>query len=388
MSFFFNPTKIFIGRNSRSKILSFAESFNSSLLICSQSCYDRILLDEYLAPLLTFSHVEIFVLPQSQATVTSLLHIFERYPTDKSVFDSIFAVGGGSIMDLAKVYTYISSFRLNTVDRDTIIDIGSSIPNPNHNPYLVLIPTTAGTGSEVTPFATLWDSQTNNKLSIAGDHIYPKLAFIDASLHESLPYENTISSALDGINQGIESLASLQYTELFSNFAHSAIILGLKALNSIEDNSIKSSTRDLLAQSSLMSGLAISMTKTGICHSISYPLTSFFGIEHGIACAFTMPVVLDLYIKSAHERFQPLYSYCKPLGISSIYDLPAYFEDINNRFKIRDKVMSLVDSPESILSLVPKMMTKGRCDNTIIDVSDQLLFDIIKKAIYGSSISS
>ena len=93
--------------------------------------------------------------------------------------------------------------------------------------------------------------------------------------------------------------------------------------------------------------------------------------------------MLDLYIQSASDRFKPLLSQCSHLGISSVVELPKYFEELNTRFDVRNFVLSTLQSPDDILNLIPEMMTKGRCDNTIVKIDNLLIHEILTKAING-----
>ena len=187
-----------------------------------------MLVDEYISPLLHLPNIKKIILPNSHSTLCHLSHILQYYPIDNYQFDSIFAIGGGSIMDIAKAYSYCSTYQLCDINASTFANIELLNPPDSVKPSLVVIPTTAGSGSEVTPFATIWDTQNNKKLSLGCDQLFPNIAFIDPDLHETISYHQTISSALDSINQGIESLASIQYSELFSFYALNAVSLAFK----------------------------------------------------------------------------------------------------------------------------------------------------------------
>ena len=100
-------------------------------------------------------------------------------------------------MDIAKAYLYCSTYQLCDINADTFANIESLNPPDSVKPSLVVIPTTAGSGSEVTPFATIWDTQNNKKLSLGCDQLFPNIACIDPDLHETISYHQTISSALD-----------------------------------------------------------------------------------------------------------------------------------------------------------------------------------------------
>jgi alcohol dehydrogenase len=163
---------------------------------------------------------------------------------------------------------------------------------------MVAIPTTSGTGSEVTPFATVWDHEQHKKYSLAGEWVYPDVALLDASLTLTLSEEDTLYPALDAISHALESLWNKNCTPVSRAFAFQALVLSNKALPLVIKEPNNLNARRDLQNASVLSGLAISQTRTAIAHSISYPITSRLGVPHGLACSFILPKLLEININN------------------------------------------------------------------------------------------
>jgi len=205
-----------------------------------------------------------------------------------SRFDVILAFGGGSAIDFAKALSAILSTGpehhnvRHVVSHPELIDSAKLIP-------IYAMPTTAGTGSEVTPFATVWDHDNQKKLSVFSASLYPTRAIVDPELTDSLPSDATFASGLDALNQAFESVWNKNNSPITKSLAARSIDLALRALPSLMVDITDGAARDSMAEAALLAGVCISQTRTAICHSISYPLTARFSVPHGIAAAFTMP---------------------------------------------------------------------------------------------------
>jgi alcohol dehydrogenase len=202
----------------------------------------------------------------------------------------VVALGGGSAMDAAKVLSVLLPAHGKVVLHQWLRE-GSKAPLPKGIPVYCL-PTTAGTGAEVTPFATVWDNREKCKRSLEGDQIYPDTALLDPKLTLTLPWEETLYSALDALSQGLETLWNRHATPVSAAFAVRAVNIVLESLPVVEKEPENLRAREHLQQASLLSGLAISQSRTALAHSISYPLTVRYGVPHGLACSFTLPALI------------------------------------------------------------------------------------------------
>ena len=199
--------------------------------------------------------------------------------------DIVIAVGGGSVIDSAKAINALS-FQSD----DPISYILSEKKLVHGGKPLVAIPTTAGTGSEVTKFATIYIDK--KKYSLESEKIVPDVALVDPTLTYSLTPYLTASNGLDALCQGIESFWSINSTDESRVYAKTAMEL---AFTNIE-MAVKTPSKEVrvaMAKASHFSGKAIAISKTTACHAVSYPLTSYFDIPHGHAVALTMPAFLE-----------------------------------------------------------------------------------------------
>lgn len=201
----------------------------------------------------------------------------------------IVAVGGGSVIDSAKVFAAAAEHGFGAVrsglERGDLSNLSRALP-------LIAVPTTAGTGSEVTPWATVWDKEKGNKYSLAMPALFPELALIDPALMTSMPRGLTVSTALDALSHALESTWNKNANPVSARFAVAAVRDILDALPQLADDLSNTELRSRIARAALYAGLAFSNTKTAIAHSLSYPITLHHGVVHGIACSFTLPLIM------------------------------------------------------------------------------------------------
>jgi alcohol dehydrogenase len=200
----------------------------------------------------------------------------------------IVAVGGGSAIDTAKVLsaTGNDSARLQRYLEGRFLDDNSQcLP-------IIAVPTTAGTGSEVTSWATVWDKTNKAKYSLSLPRLYPEHAVIDPQLTRSLPRPLTLSTGLDALSHALESIWNVNANPVSSNYAVSAARTLIEYLPRVLEYPDDIELRARIAQASVFAGLAFSNTKTAIAHSLSYHLTLHCGTAHGIACSFSLPAIL------------------------------------------------------------------------------------------------
>ncbi len=281
---------------------------------------------------------------------------------DGTQFDAVVAFGGGSAMDSAKALSIGMSQELRQFSLSELVATPKIFEYAKGVP-LFAIPTTAGTGSEVTPFATIWDHSKKKKLSLAGRSVFPCMAIVDPELMTGLPIEPTISTGLDAINQALESIWNHNAIPITLEYASRALALGIEALPNVLSGNMSLDKRANMAECSLLAGLSISHTRTALCHSISYPITSHFGVPHGLACAFTMPSVLRLNLRSGDSRFQDLEN---KLGKGSLIKIVDHLHEL---LGVQEKVLEYIPNRQALLNLVDKMYTPDRADNNLVSVN-------------------
>jgi phosphonate metabolism-associated iron-containing alcohol dehydrogenase len=173
---------------------------------------------------------------------------------------------------------------------------GKRIDTLAHVP-VVAVPTTAGTGSEVTPWAAMWDMGNQNKYSVQGHSLWPEAAIIDPHLAASCPVEVTRNCGLDALSHALEAIWNRNHNPVSDALAVSAargILEGLPRVLAAAGPEAEQEARTTLSLSALKAGLAFSNTETALCHAISYDLTMKGQVKHGLACSFSLPRVLSL----------------------------------------------------------------------------------------------
>ncbi len=203
--------------------------------------------------------------------------------------DVIVAVGGGSVIDAAKALAF-GPTGFDAVQH-FLEHPGESRADTAALP-LIAVPTTAGTGSEMTSWATIWDAGSSKKYSLARGDLYPTHAVIDPALMIAMPRTLTISTALDALSHALESIWNVNANPVSTRFAVAAARDVLEHLPPLAQDLDNLDLREHMARAAMMAGIAFSNTKTALAHSLSYPVTLHHGIAHGIACSFTLPRVL------------------------------------------------------------------------------------------------
>jgi phosphonate metabolism-associated iron-containing alcohol dehydrogenase len=199
----------------------------------------------------------------------------------------IVALGGGSAIDTAKVLAAAGddfSRVRNHVEGREPFDL---LAYP-----LIAVPTTSGTGSEVTCWATVWDTASKKKYSLARKELYPECAVVDPRLTIGLSRNLTVSTGLDALSHALESIWNINANPVSTRHAIFAAREVVACLPELAHNLSDIGLRARMANASLSAGLAFSNTKTALAHSLSYHLTLHHGVPHGIACSFSLPSVM------------------------------------------------------------------------------------------------
>ena len=212
--------------------------------------------------------------------------------------DCIIALGGGSAMDAAKImwvlYEHPEADFMDMAMR--FIDIRKRVytfPKMGEKAYFIAIPTSAGTGSEVTPFAVITDEKTGIKYPLADYELLPKMAIIDTDFHMSAPKGLTAASGIDAVTHALEAYASMMATDYTDGLA-------LKALKTIfeylprayENGQTDVAAREKMANAATMAGMAFANAFLGVCHSMAHKLGAFHHLPHGVANALMIEDVL------------------------------------------------------------------------------------------------
>lgn len=295
-------------------------------------------------------------------------------------FQQILAIGGGSAIDLSKgILALYPENHPVTMQVPTIEEITKSITEKNYiskstSLSLIAIPTTAGTGSEVTSWATIWDVNASAKYSIDAPWLTPKIVYLIPELTYTLSPRLTLSTGLDALAHAMEAYWAKATNPTVKTLALDAVQAIVKYLPiAVADPSNKEARVQLLL-ASCTSGLAFSQTRTTACHSISYPLTYLYHIEHGFAVAMTLAQVAELNKKAVPDLERLLDCFSSYNGIDTWLDTVC-----NGIVKLRLSEWGI--SETDIPTIVEHSFTKGRMDNNPVALTSEDISSILKRII-------
>lgn len=372
---YFNPVKLVFGSLVRRKITEECVG-KSVLIICSSTAYDRYSKDPELSALFSFASVTFEHGFESNPSLTDIIKISNKYRD--SALDLIVGLGGGSAMDVAKIASVsIPAIRKGIHIDDLLKD--SALFSRFKAIDCIQVPTTAGTGSEVTPFATVWDYESQQKKSLSHPVMYAQKAFIDPDFLSQVPLEVAISTGLDALNQAFESIWNVNANEFTRPLSRRAAVLALQGLPVINEVPNDPELREKLSLASLFAGLAISQTRTSICHSISYPLTLKYGIEHGMACSFSVLAVFkynSAFIKEDLESIE----------LELNLDPYMVLESIIKQHGVNAYLAKSLPNKSIFSESIKDFITAGRFENNIRKCSRNDLIKIIT-ASYDEAVS-
>jgi len=264
--------------------------------------------------------------------------------------DLIIGFGGGSSLDIAKV-TSILVTNLGKIDGFFGVDL---VPEPGVP--MILIPTTAGTGSEVTPIAILSDTREKLKKGVVSSYLFPEVAIVDPKLTMGLPPAVTASTGMDALTHAVEAYISLNATDLTDLLALRAMELIAKNLRMAYAQGENLMVRSNMMEGSLLAGMAFANAGVAAVHAFSYPLGGEFHIPHGLANTLMLPYVMRYNIISCPCKFARM---AKAFGEKSegLSDLDAAETAVKSIERLCDDIqvprrLRAMGIPESA---VPKM---------------------------------
>lgn len=272
------------------------DDFNSICLVTSRGMLER---NHHLRSLSqkVSSESMIFVSPNPE--LSDLEEQIEKLRLTK--FAHLIAVGGGSVLDSAKIFAFMYKQKEIASLKEALSGYNEGGPNEESNFSVCLVPTTSGTGAEVTPFATVWDSTTFKKFSLGGLCELVDAIILDPLLVTTVPRDASLYFGLDTISHCFESLWNKNKTKQSEETSLLALKLSVEALTEILEDLSNIKAREKMQYASFLAGKAIAQTKTALAHSMSYPLTLHYGVPHGLACSFTLTSIYSHLSSSSNE---------------------------------------------------------------------------------------
>ena len=216
--------------------------------------------------------------------------------------------------------------------------------------------------------------EEHNKYSVSGDKLLPKNVVLDGNLCLSMPRALTISSGLDALSHAFEAVWNKNNNPITDEIAKIAINKIIKFLPLVLEDEMNLTYRKEMQMASLFAGIAMSQTKTAICHSISYPLTSLFGLSHGIACSLTLSEVSKLLIKKNESR-------CMILSEAMGCDNLTLENEIISFLKLIKYEKYLDPIKNTKINHSINFINKARAKNSLIEVSNNDAIKMIYNAL-------
>lgn len=244
--------------------------------------------------------------------------------------DCIIAIGGGSAMDAAKImwvmYEHPDVDFMDMAMRFS--DIRKRIykfPKMGEKAYFIAIPTSAGTGSEVTPFAVITDEQSGIKYPLADYQLMPNMAIVDTDIHMSAPKSLTAASGIDAVTHALEAYVSMMSTDYTDGLALRALEIIFKYLPRAYDNGLKDvEAREKMANAATLAGMAFANAFLGVCHSMAHKLGSFHHLPHGIANALMIDEVIRFNSAQVPTKMGTFPQYDHPKTLSRYAQVADY----------------------------------------------------------------
>jgi len=231
----------------------------------------------------------------SEPTTTMLNDALRIYHL--SGCDTVVGIGGGSVLDVAKL---VATLHGSGQDIQSVFGISKVI---GRKTYLACLPTTAGTGSEVSPNAIIFDEIAQLKMGVISPYLVPDASYIDPLLTVTVPPNVTASTGMDALIHCIEGYANLFAHPITDVYALQGIRLIGANLKRAYDNGNDLEARSSMALGSLYGGLCLGPVNTGAVHALSYPLGSDFHIPHGIANSLLLPYILEFNLPAMPDRY-------------------------------------------------------------------------------------
>ncbi len=269
--------------------------------------------------------------------------------------DCIIAIGGGSAMDAAKImwvlYEHPEVDFLDMAMR--FIDIRKRVytfPKMGEKAYFICVPTSSGTGSEVTPFAVITDESTGIKYPLADYELLPKMAIVDADMMMNAPKGLTSASGVDALVHSIEAYVSMMATEFTDGMALEAIKLIFDYLpRAYEKGAQDPEAREKMAHAATLAGMAFANAFLGICHSMGHKLGAFHHLPHGITVALVLDEVMRYNSSEAPYKMGTFPQYDHPHALRRYAEIAEYLgitgKDDNEKLeKLIKKIDELKDA--------------------------------------------
>ncbi len=278
--------------------------------------------------------------------------------------DFLVALGGGSALDCCKAAGSIC-FTEDSIRKYH----GTGVAMPQKHLPLIAIPTTAGTGSEVTCVAVLSDKELGKKGPIVSNGFYPAIALIDPELTYTLPPYMTASTGIDVLCHAVEGFWSKGHQPICDALALHATKIVFQYLRTAVSDPTNKEARSKMAEASVIAGLAFTLPKTTSSHACSFPLTNLLHIPHGEACGLT----LDYFARiNADAQDGRIHAFARELGFQDMYDMADAIHQLKVDIGLKCDLKSFHLTDQQVADLV-RISRHPNLYNNPVDITDEML---------------
>lgn len=270
--------------------------------------------------------------------------------------DTIIAVGGGSAMDAAKImWVMYEHPEVDFMDMAMrFMDIRKRVytfPKMGQKAYFIEIPTSAGTGSEVTPFAVITDEKTGIKYPLADYELLPDMAIVDADMMMNAPKGLTAASGIDALTHALEAYVSMLATDYTDSLALRAIKMIFEYLpRAYENGASDPVAREKMANAATIAGMAFANAFLGVCHSMAHKLGAFYHLPHGVANALMINEVIRFNSSEAPTKMGTFPQYDHPRTLERYAEIADYIglKGKNNEEKVENLIKAIDELKEKV----------------------------------------
>lgn len=293
--------------------------------------------------------------------------------------DCIIALGGGSAMDAGKImwvlYEHPEADFMDMAMR--FVDIRKRVytfPKMGEKAYFIAVPTSAGTGSEVTPFAVITDEKTGVKYPLADYELLPKMAIIDPDLMMNMPKGLTSASGIDAMTHALEAYASM----LATSYTDALAIQALKDIftylpRAYEDGATDPKAREKMANASTMAGMAFANAFLGVCHSMAHKLGAFHHLPHGVANALLITEVMKFNAADAPAKMGTFSQYDHPHTLARYAEIASALGLDGGTDEERfDKLLQAVEELKEKVGIKKTIQEYGIEEKAFLDTLDEM----------------
>lgn len=296
------PQNIVVGAGSLKRLPELAKNLKKSkAYIISGPHLEKIGMVDKCREALKAAGIEsdAFTQTEGNPSTDTVAKAAEGFKSSKA--DFIVAFGGGSPLDVAKAVAVIASYGGNITDYEG----GGKVPGPVVP--MIAIPTTAGTGSEVTAFSVITDHSRNYKLTVVSNYLLPAYAILDPELITTVPKSTAAACGIDAMVHALEAFISKAASPFSDLFAKEALrLIGTSIRDYVLDRSNLAACEAMLT-GSLFAGIAFSHARLGDVHAMSHPVSAYFDVAHGVANAVLLPTIVDYNMTYASEKYKYIY---------------------------------------------------------------------------------